>query len=185
MPASQVLLGHISGVHGVRGWVKLFSHTQPTENLLDYSCWTLRHRGENHSVRVVNRAGQGKKLIARIALDTDSGQQILEDRDAAAHWVGAEIFVDRADMPESSDEKVYWVDLVGCAVQTTAGVSLGTIRQMIESGGGNEVMQVDGDRSRLIPFVRGHIVTDINLGQRLITVDWGEDWDQDDGQDQE
>lgn len=180
MSSSQILLGHISAVHGVRGWVKLFSHTQPTENLLDYSDWTLRHRGSEQKVRVLDCAGQGKKLIALLALCDEQGEARLADRDAAALWVGAEIFVDRAVMPESNDDGVYWVDLIGCSVKTTEGIELGAISQMIETGAGHDVMQIEGDRQRLVPFVREHIVTDIDLSSRLITVDWAADWDQED-----
>ena len=32
----RVVIGRISGLYGVKGWVKLFSHTAPRDNLLDY-----------------------------------------------------------------------------------------------------------------------------------------------------
>ena len=41
----RVLLGKIVGVFGVKGWVKLQSHTEPREALLAYRPWLLRQRG--------------------------------------------------------------------------------------------------------------------------------------------
>ena len=37
-----VTVAEIVGVFGVAGWVKIFSHTRPRENVLTYSPWYLR-----------------------------------------------------------------------------------------------------------------------------------------------
>jgi len=36
-----VPLGHIAGVHGVRGWVKVYSLTEPQEAIFEYQPWLL------------------------------------------------------------------------------------------------------------------------------------------------
>ena len=40
--SSSVLVGCVRGVHGLRGWIRVQSHTRPVENILDYSPWQLR-----------------------------------------------------------------------------------------------------------------------------------------------
>ena len=40
-----IVVGRISGLYGVRGWVKVFSHTQPRENILSYASWYLKRQG--------------------------------------------------------------------------------------------------------------------------------------------
>ena len=41
-----VVLGKIVSVHGVKGEVKVYSFTDPIDNVLDYRRWTLRRDGE-------------------------------------------------------------------------------------------------------------------------------------------
>ena len=36
LPGEPVLLGQINGVFGVRGWLKVFSDTEPRENIVQY-----------------------------------------------------------------------------------------------------------------------------------------------------
>jgi len=40
-----LLLGRISGLFGVKGWVKVYSYTQPRESILDYDHWFLQRDG--------------------------------------------------------------------------------------------------------------------------------------------
>ena len=41
-----VPLGKINGLFGVKGWMKVFSNTQPKENILTYSPWYLKREGQ-------------------------------------------------------------------------------------------------------------------------------------------
>ena len=41
-----VVIGKIVSVYGIRGEVKVYSYTDPQDNLLDYSQWTLTRDGE-------------------------------------------------------------------------------------------------------------------------------------------
>ncbi len=40
-----IVLGQISGIYGVRGWVKIHSYTAPRENILKYTPWQIRASG--------------------------------------------------------------------------------------------------------------------------------------------
>lgn len=42
--------------------------------------------------------------------------------------------------------------------------------------GANDVMVVNGDRERLVPFVTDHFIRDVNLDERYILVEWDEDF---------
>ncbi|MGB5833764.1 MAG: ribosome maturation factor RimM, partial [Thiohalocapsa sp.] len=43
-----IVLGRISGVYGVHGWVRVFSETDPRDNILGYSPWLLN--GKPHTL---------------------------------------------------------------------------------------------------------------------------------------
>jgi 16S rRNA processing protein RimM len=163
----RVILGRIVGVHGIRGWVKVQSWTRPVENILQFSDWYLaRAEGGWEPVSVVSGRLQGKGLVCAIAG--------VEDRDMARErLVGRDIAVPREALPEPDSDEVYWSDLQGMTVETLEGVGLGTVDHLIETGA-NDVLVVNGDRERLIPFT--DVVVEVDLAGRRLRVDWDPDF---------
>jgi len=162
---SEVLLGYISGAHGLKGWVKVHSDTEPREAILDVQPWMVGN--ERHAMRVVNGRVQGKRLVAQL--------EGVDDRDAAEQLTGQEIAVQREKLPELSRSQYYWDDLIGLSVFAQDGSELGQIREMLATGA-NDVMVVCGDRERLIPFVLGRYVRHVDLVERRLEVDWEADF---------
>lgn len=163
-----VTLGRVSGAHGIQGWIKVHSDTSPRENIVNYSPWTLVRDGRREDWKV--RAGrlQGKALVAKLAG--------CNDRNLAEALVGAEIVVPRSALPETTEPgEFYWADLVGLAVTTTGGVELGRIERLFETGA-NDVIVVQGDRERLIPYIWQQVVRDVDLAAGVMIVDWDADF---------
>jgi len=79
--------------------------------------------------------------------------------------------VPRSELPDPGPDSFYWTDLEGLTVRTVAGVELGVVDHLLETGA-NDVLVLKGERERLIPYVRGAVVTDVDLEQGVITVDW-------------
>jgi 16S rRNA processing protein RimM len=159
----RIVVGRVSGVYGIRGWVKLYSHTRPAENLLDFEDVELRLGDEWKPMRLSDGQVHGNGLIGRF--------EGIDDRDAAAALLGADVAVDREDLPEPGKEEYYWADLVGLEVVTAGGVSLGRVASLMETGA-NDVMIVEGDRERLVPFTPGRHVQEVDLDGGRIVVDW-------------
>ena len=63
------------------------------------------------------------------------------------------------------------LDLEGLRVRLEDGRELGTVERMLATGA-NDVMVVRGDRERLIPFVPGQYVKDVDLDGGVIVVNW-------------
>ena len=159
----RVVLGKVGGLYGVRGWVKLWSFTDPAENLLEYPDLEMCRDGVWKMVRLSEGRRQGKALVARF--------EGCADRDTAALLIGAELAVTRDRLPKTGSDEFYWTDLVGLQVVTTEGVALGRIDHMMATGA-NDVMVVKGDRERLLPFVPGQFVSEVDLAGGRIVVDW-------------
>jgi 16S rRNA processing protein RimM len=164
-----VPLGHISGVHGINGWVKIYSLTEPREAIFEYQPWLVGDKLE--AIQIEQGRKHGKHLIALL--------ETVKDRDQAEGLVNRQIAIYRDQLPELSEQEFYWADLVGLTVQLEDGMNLGTIRSMLATGA-NDVMVVQGvlqgERERLIPFVPGQYVISVDLGKRLVVVDWDLDF---------
>lgn len=159
----DVVLGEVVGAHGVRGDVRVHSDTRPRENILDYPVWTLVLKGERRDYAVRNSRRQGKGLVATL--------EGISDRDSAMALRGCEIRVPRARLPTPEPGEYYWADLEGLEVVTAAGVQLGVVTGLLETGA-NDVLVVSGDRERLIPYVPDRHVLAVDLAAGRMQVDW-------------
>jgi 16S rRNA processing protein RimM len=160
-----VWLGEIAGVYGIKGWIKLHSYTEPRENLIDYRRWLLGTAASYREVDVEDARASGKHLIAKL--------EGVDDRDAARALIGTGIAVYRDELPPCSAGEYYWTDLEGLDVVTAAGVSLGRVQRLLATGA-HDVLVLDHDGQRLIPFVPGETVRQVDIAAGRIEVDWDE-----------
>ena len=163
----MVTVGQIAGPFGVLGWVKVRSHTDPPKNILKYAPWVLKGLDRSEPVEVLEGRPQGREVVARL--------EGVTNRDEALALKGLMIAVPRAAFPRAREGTYYWADLVGLAVYTPNGLKLGQVRSLMETGA-NDVLDVRGDRDRLIPFVLGDYVKEVDLDQGRMVVDWDPDF---------
>lgn len=167
--AGPVTVGKVTTVYGVKGWVKVFSYTQPIENILDYPGWILSKDGRSQPVKVLQGKRHGNGLIASIEGYTD--------RDLARQICGSMIKVDRSNFPDLEDGEYYWYQLQGLLVETKDGCLLGKVDHLMETGS-NDVLVVRqcagsiDQKERLIPYIPGQYVDTVDLQEELIRVDW-------------
>jgi 16S rRNA processing protein RimM len=161
-PDRVIELGEVTGAHGVKGWIKLHSFTEPRTNLLDYPSWLLDRDGEWRAFVVESGQEAGRRLIAKLAG--------IDDRDSAAALTGVRVGVPRSAMPEPGPGEYYWADLEGLAVRNLEGASLGTVERLLATGA-NDVLVLAGS-GRMIPFVEGDTVREVDLAGGEILVDW-------------
>jgi len=157
----MLVLGRIAGLYGVRGWVKVFSETDPRDNILAFKSWYLGP--SRRPCSLVEGRRQGKGLVAKL--------EGCEDRDQAAALLGQEIAVHRDQLPPTCADEFYWADLEGLSVETLDGISLGRVDHLLATAA-NDVLVIEGDRERLVPFVWNQVVRDVDLAMGRIRVDW-------------
>ena len=167
-----IVLGKITSVHGVRGEVKIYSFTDPIDNLLGYPAWTLKRDGEVKQVELVSGRLQGKILVAKL--------KGLDDREVARTFAGFDICVPRALLPDLDDGEYYWHQLEGLKVIDLQGQLLGRLDHLLETGS-NDVMVVKpcpgslDDRERLLPYTE-QCVQKVDLAAGEMRVDWDADF---------
>ncbi|MDX1519070.1 MAG: ribosome maturation factor RimM [Gammaproteobacteria bacterium] len=161
--SETIIAGRVTGVYGVKGWLKVHSYTRPAENLLNYSPWWLSTPEGCVRKHVLDSGIRGKVLIALL--------EELNDREQASKLVHTDILIAKADLPELPPGEHYWHEIVGLKVIDTNGRLLGIIQQVMETGG-NDVLVVEGEDRYLIPWVRDEYVIDVDLESGFMRVDW-------------
>lgn len=158
-----VIVGQVTGLYGIQGWLKVFSHTQPRAGITHYAPLYLQWQGEWQSIQVEDSRCHGKGVILKL--------QGYDQRTTAARLLGCALAVRREQFAPPAEGEYYWTDLLGLRVVTVAGVELGRIVRLLETGA-NDVIVVAGERERLLPFLQGRVITRIDLAQGVMEVDW-------------
>lgn len=162
----RITVGRICGLFGVKGWVKVFSYTEPRENICRYNPWHLLGAQGERMIEVNEGRLQGAAVVAKL-----SG---VDDRDAAEPLVGRHIEVDWTQLDVLPPGEYYWEQLAGLEVFDTRGRSLGVVDHLLRTGA-HDVLVVAGERQRLIPFVQGAIVKRVDLEAGNMRVEWAHD----------
>jgi 16S rRNA processing protein RimM len=160
--------GQISGVFGVKGWVKVFSHTQPRENILRYTPWILQKNNQTKEIKVLGGQRQGSNVVAEL--------EGVSDRDAALELMGWDVLIRKEQLPKPQAGEYYWADLIGLEVVTAEGVKLGKVDHLMETGANDVLVVIDDKIERLIPFLQQQTVLKIDLAARSMLVDWDPDF---------
>jgi 16S rRNA processing protein RimM len=160
-------LGKISGVFGVKGWLKVYANTDKKENILAYQPWYIERNKVREPVKLKAGKPHGKTIIALL--------EGVDDRNEAETWVGCDIYISTDQLPTLRHDEYYWSDLIGLKVISVSGEEFGVIDHMLETGA-NDVIVIKGDRERLIPFVQGEVVKSVDLTERQMVVDWDADF---------
>lgn len=152
----------------MQGWVKLYSDTQPKENILTYQPLYLMQNGQWVEWQLERGRPQGKTVVAKF-----SG---CNDRESARALIGLDIAVKRSQLSQSMESgEYYWTDLEGLTVINREGIILGQVDYLFETGS-NDVLVVKGERERMIPYIWQQVVLEVDLLKGQIIVDWDVDF---------
>lgn len=158
----RILIGKISGCFGVKGWLKIFSYSNPRDNITTYKSWII----DNKIFDSVQAKKQGKLIVAKL--------EGIDDKDTALAMIGQKIEIDTQQLVQLNKNEFYWRDLIGLDVSNTKDVNFGTLESILETGAHN-VIFVKGNRQRVIPFLMGDTIIEVNLEENTMLVDWHED----------
>lgn len=164
----KILLGHIHGLFGVKGWVKVFSYTRPRTQILDYKRWYLGEHSDR-SIQLENGRSHKEGVVAKL--------QGIDDRDVAVTLLQHKIWIDEGELPALVANEYYWYQLIGLQVVDTSNQHLGEIIQLFETGA-NDVMVVQSDdgTEHLVPYLMERVIKGVDLVNNKMIVDWDTDY---------
>ena len=163
----HIEVGRLGAAHGVRGWLRVQSYTDPPQRLFEWSSWQLQAaNGATREAKLLEVRQQGNGWIARL--------EGVEERDGAARLTGQMILVERDELPPAEGREHYRDDLVGFEAKNLEGAVLGAVDHFVDTPG-NVVMVIKGEREHLVPVTREHLRS-IDKDARAVVVDWPEDF---------
>ncbi|MBT4836931.1 MAG: ribosome maturation factor RimM [Methylococcales bacterium] len=168
LPDDLIRMGKISGLFGVKGWLKIYSDTQPRKNILKYSPWYLHADKQWLKVDVEDGRVHNKGVVAKLLH--------CDDRTDAFAFLNYHIYSSRNLFDSLAKNEYYWSDLVGLDVYNLTEQYLGVVSHLIDASS-QDVLVIKGEIERLIPFVKDHYIKSVDLEKKLIIVDWELDFD--------
>jgi 16S rRNA processing protein RimM len=155
-----VCVAAVAAAHGVRGALKLKCFTEDPANVGTYGPLLDEAGRELFTVRVVAPAKGGVIVEA----------EGITDRDSAEALRGISLYVPRERLPAPEDDTFYYEDLVGLAVQDTAGRPLGRVTAVHDFGAG-EVIEFQGadGKGGMVPFTMA-LVPEVDLAHGRLVV---------------
>jgi len=160
----RIIVGRFGAPFGVRGWIKVFSYTEPFHNLLKYEHWTIKEKGKFLPIDITDKKIHSNLLLAKTKThNTPESVKCLTNKI---------IYIDRDQLATLPDGEYYWSDLIGLRVVTLDEVELGIVDHLFETGS-NDILVVKNKTSPelLLPYTDA-VVKNINLSKKIIQVDW-------------
>ena len=170
LASDTLVIGIIGAPYGVKGWVKITSHTHDLDGVFAYTPWLLGQVEESKDYVVDQWRTHNKGLVAKLIG--------VDDRDDAEGIKNLEISIKAEMLPELDDSDVYWRELVGMQVVTDKGYNLGVIKELFETGA-NDVLLVKanlndafGQKERMVPYLLEQVIKQVDRQAKTVTVDW-------------
>ncbi len=158
----QVLLGKVVATHGIKGQLRVVPFSGEPDTIVSLTTVILKGpKGETGDFAVAAAAVHGRKVLLTLK-GFDNINQVLP-------LVGREIYARREQLPELSPGEYYWCDLLGLAVMTLEGATLGTIADIIPTGSNDVYVVRDGKKEYLIPALED-VVLRVDLDGGVVTV---------------
>src|SRR5689334_4304678 len=116
MSDKRILIGRILAAHGLKGEVKIKSFTEAP---LDVASFGSVLASDGRKFVLQNERMQGDAVLVSI-------KGIL-DRNSAETLRGLDLFIDRADLPETDEDEFYHADLIDLPVMDARGAEVGRV----------------------------------------------------------
>jgi len=159
---NQIFLGQIGAAHGIKGQVRIATHTQDPEAIGSYGPLDTDRPGLTITLTKVRL--QKNVIVAHI--------KGISDRTAAEQLNGVSLFIDRSKLPDTEDEDdFYHADLLGLDARLDSGVVIGKVSAVLNFGAGDliEVRDPQSGDTYLYPFTKA-VVPVINIAEGYLTI---------------
>ncbi|MBF9197481.1 ribosome maturation factor RimM [Microvirga terrestris] len=161
-----VLVAEFGRAHGLKGEVRLKSHTGDPQAIADYRP-LIASNGKTYSLKSVRTAPGGAPDMLIAIVDS------VTTREAAEALNRVQLHVERDKLPPPDEEDEFLLaDLIGLPVQNEAGDVIGSVVAVPNYGGGDllEIAPAPKGPTAFLPFTKAFVpVVDI-AAKRIVAV---------------
>jgi 16S rRNA processing protein RimM len=157
-------VGEFGRAHGLKGEVRLKSHTGDPEAIADYKP-LVASTGKTFSLKNVRPAPGGAPDLLIAIVDG------VTTREAAEALNRVQLYVERDNLPPpEEDDEFLLADLIGLSVENESGEIIGTVVDVPNYGGGDllEIAPAHKGPTAFMPFTKAFVpIVDI-AGKRIV-----------------
>lgn len=157
-----IAVGRVAGAFGVRGEVRIAAFTQEPLALARFR--ELKRQDGSPGLTILSARESKGGIVCRCP-----GVETKEQADALR---GLRLFVSRDALPPPDEDEFYLADLIGLAVVTPEGETLGAIKSVQDFGAGDilEIAPAAGGPTWYLAFTRETVPTVDIPGGRVVAV---------------
>lgn len=157
--SKRVLVGVITGCHGVKGLLRIKPFTEHPESITDYGPLST-HDGKESFVFTLSHLHKGQVIVKA---------EGVTSRTQAEELKGTKLYIDRSELPETEEDEFYHVDLIGLQVRSSDGSFEGTVRHISNYGAG-DILDIESDREEYTLLFTSESILDVNLDEGYIEI---------------
>lgn len=163
---TEVSLGWIVGLHGIKGEVRVHLHNRDSDFFAEKRELELVHPdGERRRVKMSARPGAKNRVLGRI--------ENVNVREQARLLMGWELIVPKSDLPELEGSEFYHHELIDLDVITENGESVGVLKEIQSAGPVDMWIVKTSDDEVYIPALEEFIVeVDLVEGRVVLENGW-------------
>ena len=157
----NLTIAKFGAVHGILGWIRLFSYTEKKENVFNYSPWLIINNNFTTKIFLENWKISNKKILVKI--------KNYNNCSIARKLTNHNININSQSLPKLQKNEFYWKDIIRCTVFSNNFQKLGIIIDLISTPS-NDVLVIQkfnkhykSKKNILIPFIYPKIIKNVNI----------------------
>ena len=148
-------VGYVARAHGIRGEIAVKPFDPDSTALLEVSRISLARQGEPRIFRIAHARPAAREVL--LTLEGVSG------RTEAEALKGSTVSAFREDLPPPSGDEFFQGDLVGLSAVSEAGVPLGKVEEIWETGPVPNLVIRGGEAGELVVPFADEFVPEVDL----------------------
>lgn len=164
MESDFLAIGKIVGAHGIRGEIKVQSHTEDNAFFQPGRALQVHREGGTEATFRATGCRPHKRNI----LLTLEG---VDNRNKAEELIGFDIWIPKTDLPELEEGTYYWFEMIGLDVYAETDEYLGRLESIFPTGSNDVYVVINPHTSeeKLIPALRS-VVAEVDLERKRMRV---------------
>ena len=161
---SLLTIGKITGVHGLKGNLKVWSFAESVDTFGKGRQIQLKSEDEEKGKIYTILTSSARKKGVLISLAH------VDNVNLAEQLIGKEILIRKDQLPEMEEDVWYWEDLYGLTVLDTVQGKLGTIERIFPTNANDMLVVTDGNKkSEILIPMHEHFIESVDLEAKIMT----------------